>query len=136
MRTLPLGLAALMMAAPLAAQTPTPAAPGARAEMRQQMMQRERPEIPALTDEQRTKLRAIQDRHRDAMRDIADRRTAAERKREDELRSVLTEEQFRMMRGRMAAGGERRAVVGERRTANGERRAPQAPRRAPARPGR
>jgi len=133
MRTLPMAIAALMIAAPLAAQTPTPAAPGARAEMRQQMMQRERPDILALTAEQRTKLRAIQDRHRDAMRDIADRRTAANRKLEDELRGVLTEEQFRMMRGRMAAGGERRAVVGDRRAPRAPR-APQAPRRGSVAP--
>lgn len=91
-----LALMATCLVAPMVAQNP-PTAP--------QQPRMERQQVPELTAEQRTKLRAIQDRHRDAMRDISYRRQAAERKQEDELRSVLTPEQFRAMRGRMAQQG-------------------------------
>ncbi|MDX2262982.1 MAG: hypothetical protein SFU84_14915 [Gemmatimonadales bacterium] len=91
-----LALMATCLVAPMVAQNP-PTAP--------QQPRMERQQVPELTAEQRTKLRAIQDRHRDAMRDISDRRQAAERKQEDELRAVLTPEQFRAMRGRMAQQG-------------------------------
>ncbi len=124
MKTLTLAITALIIAAPLAAQDPTPPAPRARGEMRAQMAERERPERPTLTAEQRTQLRTIQDRHRDALRAIDDQRMSAQRKLEDETRRVVGEEQFRLLQRR---GGDRRA-------ANGERRAPQMPRRGPAAP--
>ncbi len=126
--------AAALLAAPLAAQQTPPAAPAPQARAGQ--MLRERPQVPELTPEQRTKLRAIQDRHRDAMRKLADERTAANRKLEDDLRGVLTPEQFRLMRGRMMMQrGERgdraeRGARGEgRRTplAGQMRRGPNAP---------
>lgn len=91
-----LALMATCLVAPVVAQNPT--SPPQQPRM-------ERQQVPELSAEQRTKLRAIQDRHRDALRDISDRRQAAERKQEDELRSVLTPEQFRAMRGRMAQQG-------------------------------
>lgn len=91
-----LALMATCLVAPVVAQNPS--SPPQQPRM-------ERQQVPELSAEQRTKLRAIQDRHRDALRDISDRRQAAERKQEDELRSVLTPEQFRAMRGRLAQQG-------------------------------
>lgn len=109
MKALTLATTALILAAPLAAQQRTPPtapdAPRARQELRQRAA--ERPPLPELTAEQRQKLRAAQDRHRDALREIADRRLAAQRRLEDEMRAILTPEQFRMMRGRAATGGRR-----------------------------
>lgn len=123
MKALTLATTALILAAPLAAQQRTPPtapdAPRARQELRERAA--ERPAVPALTDEQRQKLRAAQDRHRDALREIADRRLAAERRLEDEMRAVLTPEQFRMMRGRATTGG-RRAGTGEPRAPRRDRR--------------
>ncbi len=89
-----LALAAVMMAAPVAAQTPVPpTAPRAAAA---------RPRPPELTAEQRTKLRAIEDNQRASRRAMDDQRIAAQRKHEDALRAVLTPEQFQAMHARKA----------------------------------
>lgn len=94
-----LALAAMMIAAPMAAQNPTPpAAPRGAVE---------RPKMPELTAEQRTKLRAIEDNQRAARRALEDQRIAAERKHEDALRAVLTPEQFQAMHARKAMKGKR-----------------------------
>ena len=89
-----LALAAIMLAAPVAAQVPAqpPAPRGAVA----------RAQLPDLTAEQRTKLRAIEDNQRAAMRAMDDQRIAAKRKHQDALRAVLTPEQFQMMQARKA----------------------------------
>lgn len=98
-----LALMAIALAAPLGAQVQPPTAPSRAAV---------RAKAPELTAEQRTKLRALQDRQRDARRAVADQRTTAKRKQQDELRAILTPEQFQAMRGRLAQRGQTEARGG------------------------